>query len=222
LAAALLLAAAACTDRAEGSGAARADSPSPPPAPSAAAPSDEIPWRANPADDVRLAPDGDSVVVESGPHTIVWERGGEELSPPYTVTARLRKESGRLHEGIGILFGGTGLEGPESGQVYSYFLVRGDGTFLIKRRQGAETPVVRDWTTHAAVRRDADDGGRPNDLEVRVGETEAVFLVNGAEVARVPAADLSVRGRAGVRVSHDVRLVVSGFRVTHGAPAGAP
>jgi hypothetical protein len=217
-----ILALAACTDR-SGGGALRSDSagalagaPAVP-----AAPAQTHAWRGNPADGVQLRVDGDSLEVETGPHTIVWEERGEELAPPYTLRARLLKHSGRLHEGVGILFGGTGLEGPESGQVYSYFLVRGDGSFLVKRRQGDAAPVVRDWTTHPAIRRDGDDGGRPNELEVRVGEAEVLFLVNGAEVARVPASELSVRGRAGLRVSHDVQLAVSGFRVTHGPPAGA-
>ena len=40
----------------------------------------------------------------------------------------------------------------------------------------------------------------------------------GTEVARVPAAELSVRGLAGVRMPHEVSLVVRGFRAEPGAP----
>ena len=178
-------------------------------------------WRANPAG-AGIRVEGGALVLETGPHTILWRGGGEELAPPYTLRATLEKRSGRLSEGVGLLFGGSGLEGPESGQVYSYFLVRGDGSFLVKRRQGAETPVVRDWTAHPAIRRDGEEGGRPNELEVRVGLSDVAFVVNGQEVARVPAADLSVRGRAGVRVSHDVQLAVSGWRVSHTADGEAP
>ncbi|MBD0319852.1 MAG: hypothetical protein ICV87_05950 [Gemmatimonadetes bacterium] len=167
-------------------------------------------WRANPsASRVTLA--GDTLVVETATHTVAWEEPAPELTPPYEVRATIRKRSGRLHEGTGVVFGGTGLEGPEAGQVYTYFLTRGDGSFLVKRRQGAETPVVRDWTRHPAVRRDTDAGGRPNELVVRVGDAETVFLVNGSEVARIPSADLAVRGRAGIRASHDVQIEVSGF-----------
>ncbi|HVG43702.1 MAG TPA: hypothetical protein VM890_03200, partial [Longimicrobium sp.] len=173
-----------------------------------AAPSAAAAWRANPPAGVDLAVAGDSVVVETGPHAILWPATGQELAPPYTVRAVFEKRHGRLHEGYGILFGGSGLEGPEAGQVYSYFLVRGDGSFLVKRRQGAETPVVRDWTQQAALHRDGEAAGRPNELEVRVGEAEVVFRVNGTEVARVPAAELSLRGRAGVRTAHEVSLVV--------------
>ena len=168
-------------------------------------------WRANPSP-ARIAHEGDTLRVETAAHTVVWEEGAPELVPPYDVRATVRKRSGRLFEGTGLVFGGTGLDGPEPGQVYTYFLTRGDGSFLVKRRQGAEAPVVRNWTRHPAVRRDADGAGRPNELAVEVGEAEAVFRVNGQEVARVPAAELAVRGRAGVRVSHDVQVDVTGFR----------
>jgi hypothetical protein len=172
----------------------------------------------NPAAGARLTVAGDSLVVETGLHTILWPVGGRELAPPYTVRAVFEKRHGRLHEGYGILFGGSGLEGPEAGQVYSYFLVRGDGSYLVKRRQGLETPVVRDWTEQAALHRDREETGRPNELEVRVTDADVAFRVNGTEVARVPAAELSVRGLAGVRTPHEVSLVVRGFRAEPGAP----
>jgi hypothetical protein len=168
-------------------------------------------WRANPSS-ARIARAGDTLVMETAAHAVMWEENAPELAPPYEVRATIRKRSGRLHEGTGLVLGGTGLDGPEAGQVYTYFLTRGDGSFLVKRRQGAQTPIVRDWTRHPAIRRDAEGGGRPNQLAVRVGADEAVFLVNGKEVARVPAAELALRGRAGLRAAHDVQIEVTGFR----------
>jgi hypothetical protein len=203
-----------------------------PPADSAAAPATETPrpaspavqaWRTNPAQGVTVT-QGEATTVETGPHAVLWPEGAAELAPPYTLRADLRKRSGRLHEGFGLVFGGTGLEGAEAAQAYSYFLVRGDGSFLIKRRTGAETPVVRDWTRHPRINRDADGTGRPNVMEVRVGVDSTAFLVNDAEVAKVPSAELAVRGTAGLRVSHDVVLEVRGFRAAadSAAAAGAP
>lgn len=189
---------AACADRAP-----EADAGTPP---VPAAPG----WTANPP--ATLSTHGDTLRVATGPHTVAWDPRQGELAPPYLVTATVRKLSGRLHEGVGLVFGGSALDGPESGQVYSYFLVRGDGSFLVKKRQGAETPVVRDWTRHTAIRRDQDGTGRPNDLAVLVTDSLAVFQINGVEVARVPAGELSLRGRAGVRVAHDVEATVGGFR----------
>lgn len=209
---------AACTERR--AGAAPDAAPDGAPAPTAPA------WAVNPAQGVTLAAAGDTLLVETGPHVVLWPQGAEPLTPPYTVRATLRKRAGRLHEGVGLIFGASGLEGAESSQVYSYFLVRGDGSFLVKRRQGADLPVVRDWTRHPAIRRDDEAGSHPNALAVEVGEAEVRFLVNGAEVARVPAGDLSVNGAAGLRVAHDVHVAAAGFAAAPGVPAdtagGAP
>jgi hypothetical protein len=174
-------------------------------------------WRTNPADGVTLTP-GAPTVVETGPHTLLWQEGAPELAPPYTLRAEMRKRAGRLHEGYGIVFGGAGLEGAEAAQAYSYFLVRGDGSFLVKRRAGAETPVVRDWTRHPRINRDADGTGRPNVLEVRVAADSTAFVVNGAEVAKVPSTELAVQGRAGLRIAHDVVVEVRGYSADAGMP----
>jgi hypothetical protein len=185
-----------------------------PAAPSAA-------WRTNPADGVTLTP-GTPTVVETGPHALLWQEGAPELAPPYVIRAEMRKRAGRLHEGYGIVFGGTALEGEEAAQAYSYFLVRGDGSFLVKRRAGAETPVVRDWTRHPRIYRDADGTGRSNVMEVRVGADSAAFLVNGAEVARVPAAEVGGAGRAGLRIAHDMVVEVLGYSAGAAADSVAP
>ncbi|HEX2077666.1 MAG TPA: hypothetical protein VHG08_08150 [Longimicrobium sp.] len=216
-----LLLAAACGDRPQDQAAA-----APPPSPDspAAAPAAEPArpaapaWRFNPAGGVALSGTGVTTIT-TGPHTVLWPQGAAELSPPYTVRASLRKTAGRLHEGYGLVFGGTGLDRPEAEQRYSYFMVRGDGSYLIKRRQGAQTPVVRDWTRHPDVARDANGAGRPNDLEVRVGADSVTFLVNGGPVATVPASELDVRGIAGLRIAHDVVVEAQGFAAQPGTVA---
>jgi hypothetical protein len=178
-----------------------------------------VTWRSNPEAGEALTATPDSMTIETGPHTILWPADAKPLAPPYTVRATFTKHRGRLHEGYGILFGGSGLDGPEAGQAYAYLLVRGDGSFLVKRRQGLETPVVEDWTQSPAIRRDVDEEGRPNELEVAVTDSVVVFRVNGSEVARVPAAQVPTRGIAGVRTSHECLLAVTGFRVEPGAAA---
>jgi hypothetical protein len=204
-----LLAAAACTGGSDARGAAPdSAAPAQPSAPAAA-------WRSNPDSGVTVTA-GEVTTIEVGPHAILWPQGVAELAPPYSVRASLRKRAGRLHEGYGLIFGGTGLEGREAEQRYSYFLVRGDGSYLIKRRDGAQLPVVRDWTRHPDIARDANGEGRYNDLEVRVGADSVTFLVNGGAVATVPASELAVRGRAGLRVSHDVLLEAQGFAAQPG------
>ena len=172
-------------------------------------------WRTNPVSGVRLS-GGRRVRIETGPHALAVPADGTKQAPPYTVEATLQKRRGRLHEGYGLVFGGENLDAPEDRQVYSYFLVRGDGSFLIKKREGGGTAVVRDWTHHPAVPRDTEEGGQPVELRVVVGAEEVRFEVDGQEVAEVPTAELRTQGKAGLRIAHGVQLSVDNFRVTQG------
>lgn len=139
----------------------------------------------------------------------VWRDASPALSGAYTVRATLRKLGGRRHEGYGFLFGGRHL-GTDSAQ-YSYVLIRGDGSVLIKKRSGTATPVVRDWQVVDAVRRDDARSRAENALEIRVTASEVVALVNGSEVARVPSSALYTSGVAGLRVSHQMQVEVVGW-----------
>jgi hypothetical protein len=180
---------------------------------------EEAEWRSSPAAGVDVALEGDVVRIATGPHAVLWPAEAGALEPPYVVTATLRKLSGRTHEGYGLVFGGANLQGAEEEQSYSYFLVRGDGAFLIRRREGAEVPIVRAWTPHAAIVADDAEGRARNELSVQVQGAEAVFLVNGEEVDRQPAGALRLSGTPGVRVAHSVQLEVVGFQVSSGEAA---
>jgi hypothetical protein len=169
-------------------------------------------WRTAPTEGVRLS-GLDPLIVETDPHVVLWPVESTALEAPYRVEAHVEKLSGRLYEGYGIVFGGDPLDAPESEQRYAYFLVRGDGAFLVKLRELRETPVVQDWTAHAAVNRDGDEGAS-NHIAVEVRADSVIFLVNGTEVSRLPADQLRITGLAGLRVAHHVRLAVRGFTVT--------
>jgi hypothetical protein len=207
----MALLAAACTESN-----ARQAAPAAQPASPAAAVTE---WRYNPTDQVTVR-GADPLNVETGPHVILWPANAPVLAPPYTIRATFTKHTGRMHEGTGILFGGVNLDRPESQQQYGYFLTRGDGSFLVKLRRGTDLPILQDWTAHPAIRRDGEDGGRPNELEVRATTVDVAFLVNGTEVARMPASRFQLRGVPGLRVSHELTLEVTGFRARRGvAPA---
>ncbi len=175
-------------------------------------------WRSNPEGGVDIG-SGDTLVVRTGSHTVLWPAQTPPLRPPYRVSATLHKREGRLHEGYGILFGGSSLDGPEAAQRYSYFLVRGDGSFLIKRRIGEQTPEVRAWTSSPAVHRDVGERGEPNTLAVQVTSSNVVFSVNGSEVARLPAAEVDTAGNAGLRIAHDVEVRVWDWHAENDAEA---
>jgi hypothetical protein len=181
-------------------------------------------WRIRPdrpdrgsADDVLFTEMAPGWHVTTGPAVILYH-------PDSTASGTYRLESGMFlfdpgerREGYGIFFGGHDLEG--DAQQYVYFLLRRDGRFLVKTRDGAETAVVRDWTAHPSIvgweNRPADSGTAHNTLAVEVGAGDVVFLVNDAEVARVPRAELpATDGVFGLRVNHSVNLHVTSVSAT--------
>lgn len=149
--------------------------------------------------------------VVLGPALILW-RAADAATGPVAVRATFSqaKASGHM-EGYGLFVGGADLTG--DGQRYTYFLVRPDGTFLVKRREGARTVnLTRGWTAHAAVAKADAAGAARNRLEVDATTPgTARFLVNGTEVWAGDAG--STAGIAGLRANHNLDLRVEGFEV---------
>src|SRR5262245_42668662 len=69
------------------------------------------------------------------PQAAVYWNPANVAKGNYTLKASftLNEPSGHTNY-YGLVFGGSGLEGPQ--QTYLYFLVAQDGTFLVKRRIG--------------------------------------------------------------------------------------
>lgn len=115
----------------------------------------------------------------------------------------------------GLVFGGSGLEGPE--QTYLYFLVAQNGTWLIKRRAGdATTENIVARTPSDAVQKPDASGRSVNALEVRVGADKIEYLVNGTVVTTNPKAGGTARtdGIYGIRVNHRLDVQIDGFGIT--------
>lgn len=132
-----------------------------------------------------------------------WSHTGD-----YSFSARFRQNRAPNHpEAYGLVIGGSGLDGPD--QTYTYFLVRGTGEYFIAERRGAERNVLVNWTAQDAItRQDPQSGQQTNVLAVRVSGDQVIFSVNGAEVARLPRAEIRTEGIAGFRINHhlDVRI----------------
>lgn len=130
----------------------------------------------------------------------------------YRVEATFMQMEPSAHpEAYGLFIGGSDLEGPN--QKYTYFEVRQDGRFLIKKRNGMQTPTVTNWTEHAAIKK-ADERGRiTNTLAVAVAPGTVRFLVNGTEVASHPASAVDTSGIAGLRINHNLNVHVDAFSV---------
>ena len=116
-------------------------------------------------------------------------------------------------EAYGLVVGGKDLAG--SAQEYTYFLVRNDGKFSIKRREGGTATTVMPWTDAPSLKLWKEGGPNAlNTLSVVAGSDNVQFKVNDAVVATRPRKELKVDGVVGMRVNHFLDLHVSELSVT--------
>jgi hypothetical protein len=162
-------------------------------------------------DGVKVMPMGGGMHFMTGPAGIYY-RAADTKSGAYTVTATFQQMEAAAHpEAYGLFIGGSDLAG--ANQKYTYFLIRQDGRFLIKKRAGAETPTITNWTEHAAVKKIDAAGKASNTLAVRVAADKVSFLVNGTEVGSAMLDQVDASGVAGIRVNHNLNVHVDGFSV---------
>jgi hypothetical protein len=150
-----------------------------------------------------------------GPSGIFY-RPDHSASGEYTAAATFTQNRAPHHpESYGLFVGGRDLEG--GAQDYLYFLVRGDGRYLVKHRGGAETHTLIDWTEHPAVRPADAEGKATNALAVQAGDFGVRFLVNGTEVGQLPRSPhLTTDGVVGLRVNHNLDVKMRDFAITPG------
>lgn len=158
---------------------------------------------------VKFVTMGMGVHATTGPAAIFYEAtmtAGGAFDALATFTQTKPSEH---PEAYGLFIGGTDLSGPS--QKYTYFLIRQDGKFLIKRRIGADTKNVMDWTDHGAIKKADASGKMTNALAIAAAKDTVRFLVNGTEVASLPVAQLDVSGIVGLRVNHNLDVNIDGF-----------
>src|SRR5215213_4143200 len=86
-----------------------------------------------------------------GPATILYRKQDMANGPFHTLAKFDQTKKPKHPEGYGLFMGGQALDGKD--QKYTYFLVREDGTYLIKGRDGDKTSEIsKGWTTHAAMK----------------------------------------------------------------------
>jgi len=155
---------------------------------------------------------GTGIHIKSGPAGIYF-RTADTFSGPTTVSAMFTQMEPAAHpEAYGVFIGGSDLQG--ANQKYTYFVIRQDGKFLIKRRAGTATPTVTNWTENAAINKADASGKMTNTVAIKTDKEKAHFLVNGTEVGAVPIADVDASGVAGIRVNHNLNVHIEGFTTT--------
>jgi hypothetical protein len=157
---------------------------------------------------------GKGLHVTTGPAIILFRSNTEGSGPFHTLATFTQTKPSKHPEGYGLFVGGQGLDG--AARRYLYFLIRQDGSYLIKRRDGDKTSdVSKGWVQHAAVKKPTGNGRVTNLLEVdnKRDPNRLAFLVNGQEVFATDAKGMALDGVVGMRVNHNLDLHVEGFDV---------
>ena len=160
---------------------------------------------------IKTLPDG-GVEVQDGPNATLW-RQDAVATGAYRLSVRITQRNAGVHaHGAGLVFGGRDVEGEH--QTYTYFLVNGDGTFLIKARSAEATSILAPWTAHAAIQREDGELTARNELAIEVDASTTKFFVNGREVHSARTAELQTDGRYGCRLVHDQYVKFENLVVT--------
>jgi len=168
-------------------------------------------WNVRPdrgtADQVNFAQAGDVFHFTMGSagtfYKADWTKTGDQK-----FSARLTQTKAPSHPiSYGLMFGGSDLGG--ANQTYSYFLVRNQGEFFIANKEGSARPTtVVEWTPNAAIVKQGADGRQTNTLGIQVQGDNAIFMVNGKEVTRLPKSKVHTDGMYGFRIGHNLDVDV--------------
>lgn len=150
--------------------------------------------------------------VTTGPAHVAW-RAADTASGAFTARATFEQLEAPSHpEAYGLVVGGRDLEG--AGQRYTYFLVRGDGRYTIKAREGDAARTLVDWTESPAVPKQDAAGKARYDLAVEATADSLRLTVNGQRAGAVARQGTAADGIVGVRVNHNLHLRVTPVAIT--------
>ncbi len=149
-----------------------------------------------------------------GPATILYRAEDVVTGRFHTLASFTQTRAPQPPEGYGLFFGGQALDG--AGQKYTYFLVRGDGTFLVKRREGEKTiGITKGWIPHRAVHKADAEGKATNKLEIdgKASADQFNFVINGQVVYSMDPKSIDPKGIIGLRINHNLEVHVDGFGI---------
>ena len=171
--------------------------------------------------DSKFAQEGNALHVTTGPATTYWNPANT-ASGDYTVKATFREpkfmELNSHPHSYGIFIGGAGMGADQMTLVYC--VTFGDGTALV-RGFGPSVFTLLRISPNAAVHKAA-GVGQPvsQDIQWTVKGNRAECSVNGTVIAGYDKSQLassglkSTDGLYGIRFTHNVEAVITGFAMT--------
>lgn len=164
--------------------------------------------------DVKFIAMGNGYHVTAGPAAIYWNPK-DVATGMYSASASFTQTRRPTHpEAYGLFVGGANLR--DTTQSYLYFLVRGDGKYLINHRAGSQVHKLVDWTPDAAIRVEDAKGVATNALMIHVAADSVHFIANGKMIRAFSKAEMHgmfPQGQAGIRVNHNLDVHVGRFTV---------
>lgn len=152
--------------------------------------------------------------VTTGPAVILY-READAVKGSFHTLATFHQTKAPTHpEAYGLIVAGKDLKGAD--RSYLYFIIRGDGKFMINSMKGTVRTTLVPWTdSEALVKQDPAKGTASNKLEIdgKVDPAKISFKVNGKVVHEMPAAGVDLDGIVGLRVNHNLDVHVSDFAV---------
>lgn len=168
--------------------------------------------------DLHFVTMGDGYHATTGPAAIFWNPRNA-VSGEFSAHATFTQTKAPMHpEAYGLFIAGHDLDPASTAPEYMYFLVRGDGKYMVRHRAAnGDLHTIVDWTDNAAIHKQDADGKATNALTVEGGAWGVRYRVNGTQVAEWRTADvpfLKTAGEVGLRINHNLDVHVSGFGVT--------
>jgi hypothetical protein len=164
--------------------------------------------------DIEIKRDSNYNHYITGPAAIYYNTKNTEYGQ-YKIEAEFIQVKPSEHpEGYGLFFAGSNLQ--KENQAYVYFLIRQDGKYLIKERNGNKTKEIAGWTQDENINLLNKKGQSLNKLTITVNPRVVIFGANGKAVRffKKSLFDKTV-GIVGLRINHNLSVKVSGLKIEH-------
>src|SRR5215471_5878796 len=160
-------------------------------------------------EDVLVEEKDGTLTFATGPAGIYYKGDKAEKDFEYTATFSQLKPTA-MAEAYGLFIAGQDLD--KDTQRYTYFLIRQDGKFLIKTRNGAATKTIVDWRDAPSMR-EPKGVKTSNTLEIRATANSVQFVVDGKPVHAMTRDQVGPDGLAGIRVNHNLNVQVGKLEI---------
>jgi 3-keto-disaccharide hydrolase len=150
-----------------------------------------------------------ALTFTTGPAGIYYKGDKAEKDYDFSATFSQLKPTA-MAEAYGLFIAGQDLD--KDTQRYTYFLIRQDGKYLIKARNGAAMKTIVDWTDAPSMR-EPKGVKTSNTLEIRATANSVQFVIDSKPVHAMTRDQIGPDGVAGIRVNHNLNVQVSKLQI---------